>query len=107
MARTEPLRGEVWLVDFGLTAKIRPALVISEPYADEDRALIGVIPHTTSLRGSRYEIKVTARFLRKEGAFLLQGIATVPPRYFGRKLGSLSADQMKAIENGLQGWLGL
>jgi mRNA interferase MazF len=81
--------------------------VISGPYADEDRALIGVIPHTTSLRGSQYEIKVTARFLQREGAFLLQGIATVPPAYFGRKLGSLPDAQMKEIENGLQGWLGL
>jgi len=36
MARVDPLRGEVWLFDFGLAAKIRPALVISEPYEDED-----------------------------------------------------------------------
>ena len=42
-----PERGEVWQVDFGVTAKVRPALVISMPY-DDDRALIGVIPHTTA-----------------------------------------------------------
>ena len=33
-----PERGEVWQVDFGTTAKVRPALVISLPYDDADRA---------------------------------------------------------------------
>jgi mRNA-degrading endonuclease toxin of MazEF toxin-antitoxin module len=48
-----PERGEVWLVDFGITQKVRPALVISVPYGDSDRALLGVIPHTTATRGSQ------------------------------------------------------
>ena len=68
-----PERGEVWQVDFGTVAKVRPALVISVPYADADRALIGVIPHTTSTRGSQFEIAVGAGFLG-EGALLAQGI---------------------------------
>jgi mRNA interferase MazF len=47
-----PGRGEVWLIDFGMAGKTRPALVVSEAFGDQDRALITVIPHTTSLRGS-------------------------------------------------------
>jgi mRNA interferase MazF len=39
-----PERGEVWQVDFGIAQKVRPALVISIPYGDTDRALIGVVP---------------------------------------------------------------
>src|SRR5438874_155709 len=78
-----PERGEVWQVDFGITQKVRPALVISIPYADEDRALIGVIPHFTSTRGSRFEVSVPTRFLH-EGAFLVQGIQALPPKYFLR-----------------------
>lgn len=35
-----PRRGEVWLVDLGMVAKVRPALVISVPAADTDRALV-------------------------------------------------------------------
>ena len=50
-----PQRGEVWLVDLGLAAKVRPALVISVPANDEDRALVTIVPHTTSPRGSRFE----------------------------------------------------
>lgn len=31
-----PQRGEVWLVDLGLAAKVRPAVVMSIPAADVD-----------------------------------------------------------------------
>lgn len=76
-----PERGEVWQVDFGVTQKVRPALVISVPYGDADRALIGVIPHTTATRGSQFEVPVPTRFL-EVGAFLVQGIQALPPKYF-------------------------
>lgn len=59
-----PERGEVWQVDFGITQKVRPALVISVPYGDADRALIGVIPHTRATRGSQFEVSVTWLSLR-------------------------------------------
>ena len=44
-----PERGEVWHVDFGITQKVRPALIIRFPYAEIDRALLGAIPRTTRL----------------------------------------------------------
>jgi mRNA interferase MazF len=72
-----PHRGEVWLFDLGMAEKVRPALVVSVPYGDQDRALITIVPHTTSLRGSRYEIGVNVAFL-KPGAFLVQNAATYP-----------------------------
>ena len=40
-----PKRGEVWLVDLGYAAKVRPCLVLSIPAADEDRALATLVPH--------------------------------------------------------------
>jgi mRNA-degrading endonuclease toxin of MazEF toxin-antitoxin module len=51
-----PRRGEVWLIDFGLAGKTRPALVVSVAFGGRDRSLITVVPHTTSLRGSPFEI---------------------------------------------------
>ena len=101
-----PERGEVWQVDFGITQKVRPALVIGIPFGDADRALIGVIPHTTATRGSQFEIVVPARFL-SGGAFLVQGIQSLPPKYFLRRLGILTPDQMQRVEDGLVLWLGL
>jgi len=48
---TVPQRGEVWIVDLGLAAKVRPCLVLSVPAGEEERSLVTLIPHTTSLRG--------------------------------------------------------
>lgn len=48
---TKIARGEVWIVDLGMVAKICPCLVLSIPGDDEnDRALTALIPHTTSTR---------------------------------------------------------
>jgi mRNA interferase MazF len=101
-----PERGEVWQVDFGITQKVRPALVISIPYADQDRALIGVIPHFTSIRGSQFEVSVPTRFLQ-EGAFLVQGIQALPPKYFVRRLGVLTTEQVQRVERVLLFWQGV
>ena len=101
-----PERGEVWQVDFGITQKVRPALVIGIPYGDSDRALIGVIPHTTATRGSQFEVVLPVRFL-SEGAFLVQGIQALPPKYFLRRLGVLSAEELGQVEQCLRHWLGL
>ena len=65
-----PSRGEVWLFDLGMAEKVRPALVVSVGYDDVDRALLTIVPHTTSLRGSQFEIAVSVPFLQP-GAFLV------------------------------------
>jgi len=102
----EPSRGEIWLVDLGFVAKVRPCLVVSTTAGDEDRALTTVVPHTTSVRNSRFEVRLRVRFLR-EGAFDVQGLVTVPHAKLIRKLGSLQDLQMVEIEDRLRLWLGL
>jgi mRNA interferase MazF len=81
-----PVRGEVWLLDLGMVEKVRPALIVSAGFGDLDRALITVVPHTTSLRGSQFEIVVPLPFL-KPGAFLVQNVATYPTRSGDPKAG--------------------
>ena len=93
-------------MDLGLAAKIRPCLVLSVPVADEDRTLVTAIPHTTSLRGTRFEVAVPARFL-KSGAFDAQGIVTVPTVRLIRCLGSLTPEQLAAVVSGVFLWLGI
>jgi mRNA interferase MazF len=71
---TKPTRGDVWLVDLGMVAKVRPCLVLSVPADDEnDRVLTNLVPHTTSTQSSRFEIRSDVRFL-KPGAFDAQKI---------------------------------
>ena len=101
-----PRRGEVWLVDLGLAAKIRPRLVLGAPSADEDRALVTMVPHTTSLRGTRYEVSVPVRFLRP-GAFDPQGIVTLPTVRLMKHLGTLSPEQLHTVIRGVCLWLGI
>jgi mRNA interferase MazF len=43
-------RGEVWIVDLGMVAKVRPCLVLSVPTDPQDRVLVTLVPHTTSFR---------------------------------------------------------
>ena len=100
-----PQRGEIWLVDLGMTAKVRPALVLSVPAADQDRALATLVPHTTSVRGSRFEVAVSVGFL-KAGAFDAQNLITIPHAKLLRSLGKLNAQQLTAVETVVRSWLG-
>ena len=95
----------MWLFDLGHAAKVRPVLVISIPYGDDDRALNTIIPHTTSARGSTHEVRVDVPFL-KSGAFLVQGVATYPASAKIRKLGELRPELFALVMKGLARWLG-
>lgn len=101
-----PGRGEVWLVDLGLAAKVRPAVVLSVPLADSDRALVTLVPHTTSLRNSRFEVPLAVHFLRA-GGFDAQSLVTIPLAKLLRPLGRLSPAQLASVESAVSGWLGL
>jgi mRNA interferase MazF len=94
------------MVDLGLAAKVRPCLVVSIPALDEDRALATVVPHTTSVRSSRFEVSIHVGFLRA-GAFDVQSLVTIPHAKLIRKLGSLPADQLSLVEAALRRWLAL
>ena len=100
-----PQRGEVWLFDLDMAGKVRPALIVSVAYGDLDRALLTILPHTTSLRGSQYEIPVNVAFL-KPGAFVVQNVATYPNAKAIRKLGVLRKEQFDLVFSGLLRWLG-
>ncbi|MGF1569868.1 MAG: type II toxin-antitoxin system PemK/MazF family toxin [Nodosilinea sp.] len=102
---TSPIRGEVWLVDLGYVAKVRPCLVVSIPALMQDRALATLVPHTTSLRGSRFEVDVKVRFL-KPGVFDIQNLVTIPHSKLLRKLGELDSEQLSRVEDRLLFWLG-
>jgi|SRR6266705_1553853 len=101
-----PERGEVWLADCGLAAKVRPVVVISIPFRDTDRALITVVPHTTKIIGSEFEVHLPVRWLEK-GAFNIQATFPLVPPQFIRRLGALTSEQLAEIENVLRRWEGL
>lgn len=58
-----PPRGEVWLVSRA-RRQGAPGARVGIPAGDSDRALVTLVPHTTALRGSRFEASLSVRFLR-------------------------------------------
>ena len=69
-------RGDVWMVDFGMAANVRPALLLTGHPLDDELDIVTVLLHTTSLRGNRWELNIPKPFL-KPGAFHVQQIQTV------------------------------
>jgi mRNA interferase MazF len=99
-------RGEIWQVDLGIVAKVRPALILSVAFLDHERALFAIVSHTTALRGTRFEISLSVPTIQA-GAFDAQGIRSIPAAALNRKLGVLSPDQIIQVEEGVRAWLGL
>jgi mRNA interferase MazF len=101
-----PRRGEVWLADLGIAAKVRPALVLSVLPEVNDRMLVTLVPHTTSVRKTRFECVVPKKFLNA-GAFDAQGIVTVAPARLVRKLGGLELNELLQVQDAVRRWLSL
>jgi mRNA interferase MazF len=95
----------VWIVDLGLAAKVRPALVLSVPASDQDRSLVTVVAHTTSARGGRFEVAVRTLFL-KAGVFDAQNLVTIPDARLIRRIGTLRPEDLASVENAVRAWLG-
>ena len=85
------------MVDMGMAAKVRPCLLLTDFPADDELALITVLPHTTSLRGSRWELAIPKSFL-KEGAFHLQQIQSVSVAHLMRKLGVVTDSEWQQVQ---------
>lgn len=99
-------RSEVWLVDLGMTAKVRPAVICNTPFRDDERALFAIVPHTTALRGGRFEVSINIPWL-EIGAFDVQGLRHIPGSVLVRRLGVLNQSQMETILRAIKVWLEL
>ena len=94
MAR--PVPGEVWMIDLGMAAKVRPCLILSDYPGPEELALIVIVPHTTALRGNRWELSIPKPFLMA-GAFHLQQVQPVSLPRLERRLGVLTEDEFRKL----------
>jgi mRNA interferase MazF len=98
--------GEVWMTDFGMTAKVRPALVLTGNPATDELDLVTLLLHTTALRGNRWELVIPKPFLRP-GAFHLQQIQSVSTVKLERHLGVLTQEEMDRVLDALASRLGI
>jgi mRNA interferase MazF len=93
------------MIDFGLAAKVRPALLLTGNPSIDELDLITVLLHTTALRGNRWELPIRKPFLR-EGAFHLQQVQTVSTAKLERRLGMLTDNEMSLVLDKLAERLG-
>jgi mRNA interferase MazF len=101
------LPGEVWTVDLGLAAKVRPCLVLTLPPLDNELSLVNVVAHTTSaLPDNPWPVVVPKPWL-KPGAFHVQMLYTIPPPKFARRLGILTTDEFSMVKSKVAQRLGI
>ena len=67
---------------------------MSDYPAEEELALVLVIPHTTAIRGNRWEFTCKKSFL-KPGVFHLQQIQPVSLNRLETKLGALTTNEFE------------
>ena len=106
MARPGVKRGDIWLVDLGLAQKIRPAVILSVAYLEDERALITYVPRTTSLRATRFEVEHRSGGF-DPGAFDAQSIGTMPAAKLVRRISALDTLTLAKVEDAVRAWLGL
>jgi len=94
------------MTDFGMAAKVRPALLLTGNPAPEELDLVTVLLHTTSLRGNHWELNIPKPFL-KPGAFHLQQVQTISTVKLERKLGTLTTSEMRQVLDRLGQRLGI
>jgi mRNA interferase MazF len=97
---------EIWLIDLGMVAKVRPCLLLTDYPADDELALVTVLPHTTALRGNRWELSIPKPFL-KPGAFHFQQVQSVSVARLERRLGVLTGEEWTRIQQTLVDYFGL
>jgi len=98
MPRANP--GEVWIVDLGLAAKVRPCLILGDYPQDDELALVIVVPHTTAVRDNRWEVSIPKPFL-KTGVFHLQQLQSVPIVRLQRRIGQLTDEELGVVRSKL------
>lgn len=99
-------RGSVWIVDLGMIGKIRPCLVLSVPTAPQDRVLVTLVPHTTSVQGTQFEVDIPASFL-KPGVFDAQQVLSIAQARLIRHIGDLTTIELSIVDDAVRRWLAL
>lgn len=102
------IAGEIWTVDFGYAGKLRPVLLLSDFTDAHARALVVVLPLTTTIRGELGEVEIgKPKGLPRHSAVNLQGLASVQVNDLIRRITILDATTMRTVKTALVDFLGL
>jgi len=106
---TNPLTGEVYLVDLGMIGKRRPFVIVSRRDPKAPRALVTAVPLTGEFRGCPdYEVpmpKVT--WLHKQSYANVQGTMSFELVELLGRIGRFEPGAMQPVKAALRHWLDL
>jgi len=92
-------RGDVVIVDLGMTAKVRPCVIVSVENPDSQRNMSVVVPMTTEIRGGECEIKFSKPpWLRQESVVNVLGIAGVDNAKMTRRISTFPAEKWLKLD---------
>ena len=98
-------RGEVW---WARVDKRRPVVLVSRQEAYAIRAMIVVVPATTTLRGYAVEVRIGRREgLPRECVVNCDWLVTIPKADLIERTGTLSAKKLRSLDDALRFALGL
>jgi mRNA interferase MazF len=112
---TEPLRGDVWLVSLDPTkgreqAGTRPGLIVSDDGFNRGFAdLVILIPITSRARGIRSHVELTPPEggLNVSSFAMCEAVRSVSKARLVKRMGVVSAETLKMVEDRLRILLGL
>ena len=99
-----PHRGEVWLADLGIAAKVRPDSQCPAGTPRSGSYYVRSTHHQRArdpVRGRRAETLPQRRSVRA------QGLVTVAPARLLRRLGRLEPGELELVEEAVKRWLAL
>ena len=111
----EPLLGEIWLVDLNPTrghehAGKRPGIVVSVDLFNQGPAgLVVILPITTKAKGIPFhvEINISEGGLVKRSFIKCEDIRSIAKERLFKRMGRVSDETMKAVEDRLRIFLNL
>jgi mRNA interferase MazF len=101
-------RGDVVVVDLGMTQKVRPCVVVSISNPDRQRNMSVVVPMTTEIRGGDCEVSFAKpAWLKSESVVNVLGVAGVDNAKVIKRIGQFPVAKFQEITWRLAGILGL